>query len=154
MEAYTCGTCGKKCKSKREFQFHTRTRSCKNLKCSDCGTLFNKQRDLNRHLKNRKKTWCDDCQITTCNHMQWNQHMNSHKEVPESFPIHRLSQLIQPRTGYEDYEGYQELLIKKDGEIRNKETEGIYKKIINKKIDYTYTYNDLLKNLLIYMTTK
>ena len=81
--------------------------------------------------------------------MQWTQHTNSHRKVPESLKICELSQFIHPRTGYEDYNEYQNLLREKVSDIRDKETESLYKKVINKKIDYTYTYNDLYKKLLI-----
>ena len=70
--------------------------------------------------------------------MQWTQHMNTHKEVPDHLNIHDLSQVIQPRTGYEHYQGYQKLLAKIDSKIRDRETEGIYKRVVNKKIDYTF----------------
>ena len=65
--------------------------------------------------------------------------MNTHKEVPEHLNICDLFQLIQPQTGYEKYPGYLKLLSEKDSEIRDKKTVGIYKTIINKKIDPTST---------------
>lgn len=146
MDVHKCEVFDKVCKNKHELLYHEK-RSCKSLKCSDCNTKFKRRRDLERHRKNQKKTWCDDCQHMACNSMQWTQHMNSHKKVPEYLKICNLSQFIHPRTGYEDY-GYQKLQREKASEIRDKETESLYKKVVNKKIDYTYTFNDLYKELL------
>ena len=123
--AIKCSKCGKWCKSKFELKHHE-AKTCRRLTCSDCNWKFDNFRELSRHLKNQKKTWCDDCQHMTCNSMQWTQHMNSHKKVPEHVKIRDLSQLIHPRTGYEDYNGYQKLLKEKASDIRDKETENLY----------------------------
>ena len=153
MEAHKCDICNKVCKSKFELLYHQK-KFCKLLKCPDCGWKFKNRTDLNRHLKSQKKVWCDDCQQTLCNSMQWTQHMNSHKKVPEYLNICGLNQLIHARTGYENYNGYQKLLLEKVSDIRNKETTSLYQKIINKQIDYTYTYNDLYKELIKIYTSQ
>ena len=45
--------------------------------------------------------------------------------------------------------GYQKLLKEKASDIRDKETESFYKNVISKKIDYTYTYNDLYERFYV-----
>ena len=121
------------CKNKFELHPH-QIKSCKLYKCSDCGWKFKNRTELNRHLKFQKQIWCDDCQQTSCNSMQWTQHINSHKKVPDYLNICGLNQLIQARTGYENYDGYQKILLEKASDIRNKETKSLYKYIINKQL--------------------
>ena len=142
-----CIKCSKIYKSKQQLNYHQQ-RNCRIIKCTDCNTIFPRQRELEKHKKKRKKTWCEDCQIMTCNHMQWNQHINSHQKVPEFMKVHDLNQIVYPRTGYENYPGFQKLLKEKASDINNKETSSLYKKVINKKIDYTFTYNELYKELI------
>ena len=56
--------------------------------------------------------------------------------------------MILPATGYEEKDGYKELVRQKINVIRDSEKKNKIYEVINKQIDSSYTYNDLYDLLL------
>ena len=145
--------CEKCCKSFNNHfeQAAHELRRCKANNCKNCGAKFRKHRDLLRHEKNRKDIICTHCDRKFCSNEHFNQHLRTIQEVDDTDID--LNQRIQPDTGYEENNGYKEILESKAAEIDDREEVRKYYKMINKKIDTSFTYQQL-KDILIDIYTK
>ena len=137
---FKCLTCWKNFENKFELVAHEKKR-CKNKVCRDCKSVFHQVRDLERHQRSKKKIVCTCCQKTFCNNEHHQQHLRTVSK-DESKTVD-LKQQIHPASGYESYDGFQELVEEKDNDIRTRTTTSEFKDTYNLKIDSNYTYQDL-----------
>ena len=122
-----------------------RTRyKCKKRRCGYCKKVFFRSRDLRRHERVRKNIDCIHCNRRYCNLSDLQKHLRS---VNTSISNIDLNNPLSPRTGYEYYAEYQQVIERNINRITDKES--IYKKhtVINYQIDSNFTYNDLYKIL-------
>ena len=138
-----CATCLKKFSNKETYVRHQRQK-CKLRQCTDCKKLFKTAKSLRNHLKKRKDLPCDHCERRFCNNL----HLQSHiRAIEKEETITDLNQMILPATGYEEKDGFLEL-VRQRIEIRDSEKKNKIYEVINKQIDSSYTYNDLYDLLL------
>ena len=139
-----CATCLKKFTNKETYVRHQRQK-CKLRQCTDCKKLFKTSKSLRNHLKQKKDLPCDHCERRFCNNL----HLQSHiRAIEKEVTITDLNQMILPATGYEEKDGYKELVQQKINEIRDSEKKKKIYEVINKQIDSSYTYKDLYDLLL------
>ena len=139
--SYKCLTCKKDFENNFELLEHEKRR-CKSKECKDCGSVFKQGRDLDRHVKSKKKIVCDCCQKTFCNSDHHQKHLRTVWKN-ENRNIEDLNQQINPASGYESYEDFEKLLEEKDYDIGSKVTTSQCKTVYNIKIDSSYTYENL-----------
>ena len=108
---FQCNRCKKKFNKKTSFHNHKK-QQCKIRKCVTCNAVFTKKRDLIRHQKNRKNISCTHCLRTFCSNEHFQQHLRSIKAFDDAV-IHDLNQVISPATGFENDEGYLDLVQEK-----------------------------------------
>ena len=145
MEAgkHQCENCDKEFSNKFELMSH-KFKECKIKTCRNCKTKFNKRRDLLRHEKNRKDISCDHCYRKFCSTEHFQQHLRSIREAVVYNDVD-MNRRINPPSGYEEEECYQEIVKQKASEINDRETIKRRYKIINVEIDSAFTYFDLEK---------
>ena len=137
-----CATCLKKF-TKETYLRHQRQK-CKLRQCTDCKRLFKTSKSLRNHIKKRKDISCDHCERIFCNNL----HLQSHiRAIEKEETITDLNQMILPATGYEEKDGFLEL-VRQRIEIRDSEKKNKIYEVINKQIDSSYTYKDLYDLLL------
>ena len=108
---------------------------------------FDVEEIFNDIKTNQKYISCDHCLRTFCSNDHFQQHLRSIIEF-ESNTIPDLNQPVYPSSGYEDYEGYQDLIQEKINEIKDREKVTRNYRIINCQINCDYTYGDLDQKLL------
>ena len=113
---------------------------------------------LQKHLQKQWNLVCLHCQQGFCSRDLLQQHLNSidreHGTVwgPEILDRNRP---IQPRTGFEDDEGFKAVVKNNILDIQDQETISKNCITINKQIDPAFTYSDLGKIITdIYTTQK
>ncbi len=139
--ANQCEVCNSSFDSPFKLAAHS-MKKCKSKTCNECGAKFKQNRDLQRHIKNRKDIDCTHCSRTFCSHQHFNQHLRTINEEENNADT-SLDQPVQPQTGYEDYEGYKKLVKKKSYDINDWENIRTHKSVVNKKINPGFTYRDL-----------
>ena len=116
-------------------------RKPKNKTCSNCKTEFREVRDLERHEKNRQYIDCLHCDKKFCNMDHFHKHLRSNNTNKNEVIDYELS--LCDKTGYENDPNFKQLIADKHREIEdNVQVFPLYK-IINKKIDSSFTYGDL-----------
>ncbi len=140
-----CATCLKK--FTKETYLRQRQK-CKLRQCTDCKRLFKTSKSLRDHLKKRKNLSCDHCERRFCNNLHLQSHIRAIEKERAEQSIKDLNQIIQPATGYEEEDGYKDLVQQKIKEIRDSEERKKIYEVINKQIDSSYTYKDLYDLLL------
>ena len=118
-----CATCLRKF-TKETYLRHQRQK-CKLRQCTDCKRLFKTSKSLRNHIKKRKDLSCDHCERIFCNNL----HLQSHiRAIEKEETITDLNQMILPATGYEEKDGFLELVRQRieirDSEKKNKIYEG------------------------------
>ena len=98
--------------------------------------MFGRVRDLVHHEKKRKNIKCTHCDKNFCNKEHFQKHLRSIKEEEENL---NLDVQINPRSGYEDSDGYKQILKKHEAEIQSYEKSTSRYKIINRKIKPSFT---------------
>ena len=94
---------------------------------------------------------CDHCSKEFCDQAIYQRHIRSLRDITDD-TIRDLKQRIYPETGYEDEDGYQEVIEKKINEIRNRTKGHKHYQVINEQIDPNFNYNDINRFLLDYYT--
>ncbi len=147
-----CDGCGYGFTNSQQLIYH-KIHECKSNKsktkvCPNCNAIFTRTNNLNQHIKNSKNLSCTHCTKTFCNNEHLQRHLRSIiKEVDDKDDIPDLKQQIYPKTGYEEEDGYLDIIHAKQKQIKDEQKKKKHYTIINKQIDYDYTYNDL--NLLL-----
>ena len=141
-----CEKCKKSFGSSAQLVEHQKN-SCRSHICKDCGSTFYKLSNLLRHQKDRKIITCDHCKEKFCNNDHFQRHVRSiEKRVDNT--ITDLNQRIYPDSGYENEEGYHEVLDEKIDEIKDWEKKHVHYEVINKQIEPWYNYWELYFSLL------
>ena len=117
-EEAKCSKCQKTFKNLREY-FKHRSRQCKPKRCPICLQVFYQARNLYAHTHKQKKHNCDHCNRTFCDEATYQRHLRSLRDITDH-DIHNLDQRIYPETGYENEDGYQEVIENKFNEIRDR----------------------------------
>ena len=143
--SFECGNCNTKFQQLHQLKRHQLKRCRKNI-CSICKLVFRQRRDLARHEKRRKLIECTHCSKTFCNNEHFQKHLRT-INTPRTGSGIDLDTPIYPESGYKQYEGYEALVREKNRDIRDRETVSKHRKVINRKIDSSFTYRDL-ENLL------
>ena len=135
----TCMKCKKTFDNKREF-FKHRSQQCRPKRCPDCSQVFTRSRDLYEHTNRRKKVSCDHCNRQFCDESTYQRHIRRLRDITDD-RVQDLDQRIYPETGYENEDGYQEIIENKHNEIRDRTKENKHYKVVNKHIDPSFTHS-------------
>ena len=135
-----CNKCGK-CFLDPAKYFNHRKQHCAKKICPNCGDSFSQRQNLDKHIKKKKKIDCDHCNRTFCNDSHFQKHLRSIRR--DTTANGTLRQLIFPATGYQNSKGFLELINKKINEIQDRHKKTQQFQVINKRIDSSFTYQDL-----------
>ena len=99
---------------------------CKSKTCPDCGAHFFQVQNLIRHLKKTKKISCSHCKQRFCSNDEFQKHLRSIRRKPDEDTSSQTgkaripdpNQRIYPETGYENEQGYKDLVKHKMNEIK------------------------------------
>lgn len=129
---------------------HKSSYKIKKRKCKYCRKAFERSRELRRHVRYRKRLECAHCNKKYCTLQDLQKHLRS---INKSISGVDLNTAINPSSGYEGYKGYHEVIERNINRISDRER--VYKKhkVLNHRIDSSFTYRELY-NLLeeIYIT--
>ena len=142
----TCIKCKKTFDNKRDL-FKHRSEQCRPNRCPLCLQVFAKSADLYNHTHNRKKVTCDHCNRVFCDESTYQRHIRSLRDITDD-SVRDLDQRIYPETGYENEDGYQEIIESKHNEIRDRTKENKHYKVVNMHIDPSFTYREINDFLL------
>ena len=120
---YKCKKCERIFLEHIHYLKHQKKKCQEPIKCSGCNLTFDRRTRLMKHQAKGKKIKCECHDQTFCNVSIYEQHMRSNTK-----PVTRIvdiNQKIQPATGYEDEDGYEELLTSKNNEIHDHVLAGI-----------------------------
>ena len=149
-----CNNCKKTFKTPAQLVEHEKNYCRKCHVCKDCGSSFHKFSNLIRHQKNRKIITCDHCKENFCNEEHFQKHVRSIESRVDN-TIADLNQRIYPDSGYEDEDGYREILNQKHNEIKDWQKKHLHYEVINKQIEPWYNYWELYFSLYdLYLTRK
>ena len=147
-----CEKCGKIFDNPTKF-FNHRKQQCRNKICGNCGANFQTRSNLLRHQKQQNNISCHHCDEKFCNNNHYQQHLRSIRKPPDE-TIPDLDQQIYPPSGYEEEDGYLDMLHQKRNEIQDRTKKASRYEIINKEIDSSYTYRDIDKSLVDILVTR
>ena len=109
--------------------------------CSDCNSSFQTFIELLRHEKRKRNLACLHCSRKFCTNDQLQKHIRTINYRGGS--ITDYESVINPKFGYEDSDGFIDLLTKHEDEIEDKDSFFSSYKIYNRKIEHDYSYGDL-----------
>ena len=137
---FQCGKCQRKFQHGHQLAHH-QIRGCRKTKCTNCGLGFHRPRDLRRHEQHRKFIECTHCDKSFCNNEHFQKHLRTIAVSTGSGVIDYNTPIND--TGYEDDADFQALLREKRGKIDDYEKIRSHYKLINRKIDSSFSYRDL-----------
>ena len=140
-----CENCHKTFKNLR-LLFKHRSQECRPKTCPVCFQIFSKSKYYEEHIK-KQKIRCNHCNKDFCDESTFQRHIRSLRNITDD-TIRDLNQRIYPETGYENEDGYQEVIENKFNEIRDRTKNTKHYKIINRQIDPSFTYSEIDKSLL------
>ena len=148
---YTCNKCNKHFSDEITLALH-QIDDCDSKSCRQCKRKFSNASSLRRHRQANTNISCEHCDRVFCDADHYQQHLRTiSRSVDEN--VVDLNQRIYPPSGYEDEDGYQHLVERKQKEIDDRFKKTRNYRIINKAIDSSYTYRELNELLLdIYST--
>ena len=129
---FQCKKCLKKFDTKIRLRQHRHQVLCKKKICRNCEAEFRRVRDLVRYEKNRQNIKCNHCNNTFCNNEHFQKHIRTITESKKEEYI-ELDVPINSKSGYEDTDGFKNIVRKHKAEITNHERLGRRYKLINKK---------------------
>ena len=135
-----CRKCNKDFNSPVELLQH-RLKHCKPRTCSNCGSTIATPQSLDYHFKNRKLIQSNHCVGKFCNNDHFHRYQRTIQQaVNRSVPD--LNHQIYPVSGYEEKDGWQRILTKKNNEIEDRRDKHLHYEIINRQIDSCYIDGD------------
>ena len=144
---HECNSCKKAFDRNERLQKHI-IRGCSSRReCGICGRKFKIVKYLENHEKNAKPTACDICDKIFCHVSEMERHRRtSHIGMVSGGNIENdnLNQIIYPRTGFEEEEGYKEQVKTHWNKIRDSKEERTFYTEVNRTLTPDFTYNDLL----------
>ena len=151
--SYKCQHCSLSFSSPAQVIHHKRHRECRARVCARCKTDFKTPARLHKHVENQQNLVCLHCQQSFCNRQLLQQHLRSIEQENES-SLDR-NRRIQPPTGFEQDDGFQQVLEENYHNIRDMETVSKNLITINRTVDPSFTYADLEQMIMdIYTSQK
>ena len=117
---------------KSSTTFKHRSHQCRPKTCPVCFQIFSRRKYYEEHIK-KQKIRCNHCYKDYCDESTFQRHIRSLRNITDD-TIRDLNQRIYPETGYENEDGYQEVIENKFNEIRDRTRNTKHYKIIIDKL--------------------
>ena len=119
--------------------------------CDRCNQSFDRQARLSLHNERATYNSCEDCPRIFCNQMLLERHrrtVHSGEGIQRGETQHVVNEAIVPVSGHADTALYEETISEHYDKIRSFTKDEATKKVVNKQITPSFTYNDLKKLLM------